>query len=62
MGHVFKTKLDVENFQWLTSLIKVHKETLHKVAASTDGPHDQIKFLKREIKQKRYRSKFEIKI
>ena len=44
MGHVFKTKLDVENFQWLTSLNKVHKETLHKVGAGTDGPHAQIKF------------------
>lgn len=34
---------------------------MHKVGAVTGGPHAQIKFLKREIKQKRFRSSFEIK-
>ena len=33
-----------------------------KVCAGTDGVHAQIMFLKQEIKQKRFRSKFEIKI
>ena len=33
---------------------------MHKVGIGTDGPHAQIKFLKKEIKQKRFRSDFEI--
>ena len=32
-----------------------------KVSVGNDGPHAQIKFLKQEIKQKRFRSNFEIK-
>ena len=32
-----------------------------KVGVGTDGPHAQIKFFKQEIKQKRFRSNFEIK-
>ena len=31
---------------------------MHKVGVRTDGPHAQIKFLKHEIKQKRFRSFF----
>ena len=34
---------------------------MHKGGVGTDGPHAQIKFLKQEIKQKRFRSNFEIK-
>ena len=34
---------------------------MHKVGTSTDGPHAQIKCLKQEMKQKRFRSNFEIK-
>ena len=34
---------------------------MHKVGAVTGGPHAQIKFLKREIKQNCFRSSFEIK-
>ena len=34
---------------------------MHKVGVGTDGPHAQVKFLKQEIKQKRFRSNFEIK-
>ena len=30
---------------------------MHKVGLGTDGPHAQIKFLKQEIKQKRYQNK-----
>ena len=35
---------------------------MHKVGAGTGGPDAQIKFLKQEIKQTCFRSKFEIKI
>ena len=49
----------MENFQWLTAPIKVHKQTMHKVGVSTDGPHAEIKILKQEIKQKNVRSKFD---
>ena len=45
MDHVLKTKLNVENFQWFTVLIKVYKEAMHKVGGSTDGSHTQVKFL-----------------
>ena len=34
---------------------------MHRVAIGTDGLHAQIKFLKREIKQKHFRSNLEIK-
>ena len=34
---------------------------MHKGGVGTDGPQAQIKFLKQEIKQKRFRSNFEIK-
>ena len=33
---------------------------MHKVGVGADGPHAQIKFLKQEIKQKRFRNNFEI--
>ena len=33
---------------------------MYKVGVGTDGPHAQIKFLKQEIKQERFQSKFEI--
>lgn len=49
MSHVLKTKLNVENFRCLTALIKVYKETIHKVGASTDGPHAKMKFLKYKV-------------
>ena len=45
----------------LTALIKVQKETMHKVCVGTDRPHAQTKFLKKAIKQKRFRNNFEIK-
>ena len=34
---------------------------MHNVGVGTDPRHAQIKFLKQEIKQKRFRSTFEIK-
>ena len=34
---------------------------MHKVDIGTDGPHAQINFVKQEIKQKPFRSNFEIK-
>ena len=34
---------------------------MHKVGVGTDEPHAQIKFVKQEIKQKPFRSSFEIK-
>ena len=34
---------------------------MHKVGVGTDGPHAQIKFVKQEIKQKPFRSNFEIR-
>ena len=34
---------------------------MHKVCVGTDRPHAQTKFLKKEIKQKRFRNNFEIK-
>ena len=37
------------------------KRDMHKVGVGTDEPHAQIKFVKQEIKQKPFRSSFEIK-
>ena len=34
---------------------------MHQVGVGTDCPHAQIKYLKQEIKQKRFQSNFEIK-
>ena len=34
---------------------------MHNVGVDTDGPRAQTKFLTQEIKQKRFRSNFEIK-
>ena len=34
---------------------------MHHVGVGTDCPHAQIKFLKQEIKQKRFQSNFELK-
>ena len=34
---------------------------MYKAGVGTDGPHAQIKILKQEIKQKRFRSNFETK-
>ena len=34
---------------------------MHKVGVGTDGQHAQIKFVKQEIKQKPFRSNFEIR-
>ena len=33
----------------LTALMKVYKETMHKVGVGTDEPHAEIKSLKEEI-------------
>ena len=41
--------------------MKAHKETMRKAGVGTNVPHVQIKFSKQEIKQKSFRSKFEIK-
>ena len=34
---------------------------MHKICVGTDRPHAPTKFLKKEIKQKRFRNNFEIK-
>ena len=39
MGHVLYAKLSVENFKWLTALIKHYKEAVHEVDVGTDGSH-----------------------
>ena len=41
--------------------MKAHKETMRKAGVGTNVPHVQIKILEQEIKQKSFRSKFEIK-
>ena len=45
-GHVLYAKLSVENFKWLTALIKAYKEAVDKVGVGTDEPHAKIKLLK----------------
>ena len=47
MGHVLYATLNIENFKWLTSLIKTYKETVHEVHVGTYSPHAQSIFWNR---------------
>ena len=60
-GPLVADKVECTKLPAVNCTHKSLKKTMHNVGVGTDPPHAQIKFLKQEIKQKRFRSTFEIK-